>query len=162
MRGWPKPAIPSLRLQLYRLDALGLTKAHGAVLDRGAGLRFDFSVKPHAIAREYRCRLELRVGGRRPEAYVLQPDLQQLAGGRRPPHIYDYLNGCTRLCLFMPSSDEWTPQSWLSDTMLPWTISWLRYYELWLDTDEWEGGGKHPGQRRRRYGIAGRRAAAHV
>jgi len=161
MGGWPTPTLP-LRLQLDRLEALGLPNASGTVLDHGGRLRFDFSVKPHSFAREYCCRLELRIDGKKPDASVLRPDLQELAGRKPPPHIYDYAKGRTKLCLFMPGSGEWTRQCWLADTMLPWTAEWLRFYEIWLDTGEWEGGGEHPGEPRRRYGIPGRRPRAHA
>jgi len=161
MPGRPLSARPLIN-QLFRLRALGLPNANGILLDRRTRLRFDFSVRPTLISREYFCRIELRSRGYDPEAYVLSPDLQELAGGERPPHIYDHINGITRLCLFYPQSNEWTTQSWLSDTMVPWTISWLRFYEIWLITGKWEGGGEHPDTnptpQRRRYGMAGRRA----
>lgn len=161
MPGRPLLARPLIN-QLYRLRALGLPNAHGILLDRRTRLRFDFSVHPTQISREYSCRIELGGNGYDPKAYVLSPDLQKLAGGERPPHIYDYVKGITRLCLFYPQSTEWTTQSWLSETMVPWTISWLRFYEAWLITGNWEGGGEFPDMNptppRRRYGMAGRRA----
>jgi hypothetical protein len=160
MPGRPLSARPLIK-QLYLLRALGLPNANGILLDRRTRLRFDFSVRPTTISREYFCRIELRSRGYDPKAYVLSPDLQALAGGERPPHIYDHIEGITRLCLFYPQSSEWTTQSWLSDTMVPWTISWLRFYEIWLITGKWEGGGEYPDTNptppRRRYGMAGRR-----
>lgn len=163
MPGRPLSARPLIN-QLFHLRALGLPNANGVVLNRRTKLRFDFSVWPTQISREYSCRVELSQGGHDPEAYVLSPDLQELAGGERPQHIYDHINGITQLCLFYPKSNEWTPQSCLSNTMVPWTISWLRFYEIWLITGKWEGGGEHPNldadpsPPRRRFGMAGRRA----
>jgi hypothetical protein len=29
---------------------------------------------------------------------------------------------------------------------VPWAYLWLFYFEHWLATDEWQGGGKHPGE----------------
>ena len=29
----------------------------------------------------------------------------------------------------------------ISDTIIPWVADWLLYYELWLATGEWLGGG---------------------
>lgn len=161
MPGRPISARP-LITQLYHLRALGLGTANGVLLNRRTKLRFDFSVRPTLISREYSCRIELSSGGYVPEAYVLRPDLQELAGGERPPHIYDHVDGVTRLCLYYPKSNEWTTQSWLSRTMVPWTITWLRFYEIWQITGKWEGGGEHPNADpsppRRRFGMAGRRA----
>ena len=34
-------------------------------------------------------------------------------------------------------NDDW------SDTLIPWTSLWLYYYEIWIETGEWVGGGKH-------------------
>ena len=31
----------------------------------------------------------------------------------------------------------------ISNTIIPWTIEWLYFYELWLATGEWLGGGEH-------------------
>jgi hypothetical protein len=42
----------------------------------------------------------------------------------------------------------------LAYTVVPWTSEWLVFYELWLITGEWLGGGTHPAPRR-----AGRRSA---
>lgn len=154
----PTPA-GSLAAQLARLQALGLPGAYGAVIDRGSKLRFDFTVEPFAGAREYRCRIEMARDARNPQAYALSPDLQALADGKPLPHIYDYSAGTTRVCLHRPANRDWLPACWLSKTMVPWTIEWLRYYELWLVDGEWGGGGEHPDtEPRRRYGMAGRRS----
>lgn len=32
----------------------------------------------------------------------------------------------------------------IANTILPWTSLWLYYYEIWLGTGKWEGGGDHP------------------
>jgi hypothetical protein len=147
--------------QLFRLKQVGLADANAVLLDRRTRLQFDFSVQPTALARSYRCRLTLLQKGLAPEAYVLSPDLLEVADGKRPPHIYDHAEGRTQLCLYTPGVGEWTPQLWLAETMLPWTISWLRFYEIWLATGDWEGGGEHPPSEplppRRRFGMAARR-----
>lgn len=150
---------PTLAAQLVRLNSLRLANADGAVLERGGKLRFDFSVQPFVGSREYRCRIELPRARHNPHPYVLSPDLQALADGRRPPHIYDYNRGRTRLCLFMPGDGEWHAGLWLSETIVPWTVEWLRYYELWLVNGVWHGGGEHPEtEPRRRYGIRRKRS----
>lgn len=30
--------------------------------------------------------------------------------------------------------------------IVPWTSLWLYFFEDWLATDEWKGGGKHPAE----------------
>lgn len=149
----------TLAAQLTRLNLLGLVDAGGAVVDRGSKLRFDYSVQPFSVAREYKCRIELQRSGNIPSTYVLSPDLQALAHGRRPPHIYDYSAGRTKLCLFMPGGGEWHSGLWLSETIVPWTVEWLRYYEIWLTDGIWHGEGEHPEMEpRKRYGIRGKRS----
>ena len=39
---------------------------------------------------------------------------------------------------------EFTTYKFLSKTIVPWTVEWLYFYELWLATGEWYGGGDHP------------------
>ena len=54
--------------------------------------------------------------------------------GERTPHIYA-LNAppdSPRLCLYDPG--DWYPHEAIADTILPWTIDWLFFYEGWLAT----------------------------
>ena len=74
-----------------------------------------------------------------------------LAQGREIPHIYPHSGLGTKLCLWLPGSGEWSPQMRLSETYLPWTAEWLDYFEDWLITDSWAGGGAHPAPRRKRW-----------
>jgi hypothetical protein len=65
-----------------------------------------------------------------------------LADGRRLPHVYE--QAPTRLCLFLPGSGEWGAWMRLDQTIVPWTALWLLYFEEWLYSGEWAGGGLHP------------------
>ena len=47
-----------------------------------------------------------------------------------------------QICLYMNS--EFNSSKYLSNTIIPWAIEWLYYYELWLTTGKWLGGGRHP------------------
>jgi hypothetical protein len=58
---------------------------------------------------------------------------------RALPHVYP-LN---TLCLFL-GNREWHESIPIADTLVPWASEWLLYYELWLATGEWLGGGEHP------------------
>ena len=33
----------------------------------------------------------------------------------------------------------------LTESYIPWAIEWTEFYELWLLTGTWYGGGVHPG-----------------
>lgn len=69
--------------------------------------------------------------------------------GQLPPHIYLNRNDpqCPRLCLYDPKEKLWTPEEHIADTIIPWTIDWLFFFEGWLATGTWEGGGRHPERR---------------
>jgi hypothetical protein len=80
---------------------------------------------------------------------VLSPDLKKLANGRTLPHVYSSRGTGTQLCLWQPRYEEWDWSMKLTQTYVPWSVEWLFYYEHWLDTNEWLGGGEHPVLRRR-------------
>jgi hypothetical protein len=79
---------------------------------------------------------------------ILKPDLRVLAGGKKLPHIYPYEGKGTRLCLWKPRYKEWDWSMKLSQTYIPWTVEWLWYFEEWLQSGIWAGGGDHPSPRR--------------
>jgi hypothetical protein len=115
---------------------------------RGGRLLWLFETSPHPLSRTYQVRIEM---GRHnsPEVYVESPDLHLLvAEGSRLPHVYE--QDPPRLCLFLPGTGEFRPWMRLDQTIVPWAALWLFYFEDWLVTDEWKGGGKHPGANRRR------------
>ncbi len=60
------------------------------------------------------------------------------------PHNYgvDVAKKKVEICLFRYK--EFTNSMLLSNTVIPWAIEWLFYYEIWLTTGEWQGGGEHP------------------
>lgn len=45
---------------------------------------------------------------------------------------------------FVSRYSEFNVYKLLADTIIPWTVEWLYFYELWLATGEWLGGGEHP------------------
>lgn len=79
----------------------------------------------------------------RPHVEIVQPLL-----ARRPtapdvpiPHIFPNtaLPDRPRLCLYRDA--EWTPDFYIADTILLWTIEWLVAYECWRTTGVWLAGG---------------------
>ena len=75
--------------------------------------------------------------------------LDPKGNGDWPPHIYynkadpDH----PRLCLYDPKERSWSPDEYIAETIIPWTSDWLFFFEGWLATGEWEGGGRHPERR---------------
>jgi hypothetical protein len=66
--------------------------------------------------------------------------------GEPPPHVYrlGYPPDYPALCLYDPAAGEWSPEAYIAETIVPWTIEWLYWFEVWLLTGEWKGGGRHP------------------
>lgn len=116
--------------------------SQGAGRLRGGAITWRYSASPSPLSRVYNIRIDFKQGGV-PRIFVEAPDLHVLAGGRRIPHLYQQTP--PRLCLYLPRTFEW--QSWmrLDQTIVPWTALWLFYFEEWLVSDDWKGGGTHPG-----------------
>jgi hypothetical protein len=92
-------------------------------------------LQPTALSRSY-C-VQIAYGPRgQPKVRVLENLATYEA--RSLPHTYS--DGT--LCLHQ--SHEWTATMSIADTIVPWTAEWLAYYEIWLVTGEWYGGGEWP------------------
>ncbi len=125
--------------QWLRLRASAVSKGHGVV--RRGELVWDMQIRPSPLGRLYAVRIRYRRGDT-PEVVVISPDLNELAAGRYLPHVYS--TKPVRLCLFDPQTEEWSPRSSIADAIVPWTYVWLFFFEEWLVSDEWKGGGRHP------------------
>jgi hypothetical protein len=106
------------------------------------GLVWNYRTRPTPLSREYAVQIKFRRDDV-PHVTVGEPDLESLAGGRDLPHVY---HDPTRLCLYLPGSDEWVGSMRIDQTFVPWTATWLYYFEEWLGSDDWKGGGEHPNQ----------------
>ena len=135
------PAIKDLSLpqQFLFLKASKTVGGEGALNARR--LKWCFDAQPTPLSRSYRVSLVLEPGDT-PEVKIVDPDLRVLSGGRDLPHIY---HNPDRLCLYLPGTGQWDASKRLDLTIVPWTHLWLIYFEEWLVSDEWKGGGRHPG-----------------
>ena len=93
-------------------------------------------ITPSPLSRTYKMELDYKFKGT-PKTYVVEPKLV-LPKGRQRPHLYSD----TRICLYYP--DQWKPWMCLAKTIIPWASEWFFFYEIWLATGEWRGGGIHP------------------
>ncbi len=116
-------------------------------VDRGRMLIWIGRLRPTALSNRYQVRMVAHRSWRRPPVvYVESPPLVT-RNGEEPPHLYPSRGATLKsapLCLWHPKKAEWSPQLRLVDTVLPWAAEWLFYYEIWLATGEWVGGGEHP------------------
>ncbi|MBI3700532.1 MAG: hypothetical protein HY242_08845 [Afipia sp.] len=82
-----------------------------------------------------------------PGVQVLKPVLERHADYEEGPIPHVYRNKADEklpyLCLFSPELREWTPDDLLADTTIFWAVEWLYFYEGWLLTRKWYGGGRH-------------------
>ena len=114
---------------------------------RVGGFTWNCTLQPTPLSREYDVRIEFS-RGQSPEVYIDKPDLVALADGRTVPHVYE--QSPTRLCLYLPGSGEWHDRLLVGQTVIPWASLWLFYFEDWLVSGEWRGGGQHPPRREER------------
>ena len=91
------------------------------------------------MSKVYRIRMTYRLRSE-PGVYVVAPLLQQRSPAESIPHVYSG----NRLCLFLPGIGEWRPTDSIAETVIPWTATWLFFYEVWLATGQWRGEGEHP------------------
>jgi hypothetical protein len=100
-------------------------------------LRVVGILQPTPISDQYTIDLEYR-DRRRPRVAVLQPKLRLAPGKTKLPHVFRGDD----LCLHLPG--EWRPDMRISEYILPWISLWFFFYETWLITGEWLGGGHEP------------------
>lgn len=140
--------------QYLNLSVNPICPGHGA--SGPSGLVWRFQTSPDPLGRLYDLRIA-QAPRRRPRVYVDAPDLRGIAGGRRLPHVYS--QSPVSLCLYLPGTGEWEPWMPIDRTLVPWSILWLGYFEDWLHSDDWKGGGVHPLAREPRRSPRGQRPA---
>jgi hypothetical protein len=110
-------------------------------------------VREHLVRVRYRVpmvleNITLRDG--QPRVQVVDPFLEKHPeyGEGRIPHVYwsEAYPSMPYLCLFSPSGREWDVSDLIAETTIFWAAEWLYFYEGWLVTKKWHGGGRHPPQ----------------
>ncbi|MGH2773459.1 MAG: hypothetical protein ACRDIU_10050 [Actinomycetota bacterium] len=90
-------------------------------------------LQPTEASDTYTIHVEYSLGSR-PKITVQSPELRRPAG-KPLPHPFEG----DELCLHY--AEEFSGQDLISSTIVPWISEWLLYYELWLITGKWLGGG---------------------
>ena len=108
------------------------------------GFSCHLTVRPTPISSEYVLKVVFEQKSIASfSVYVDCPKPLKLAVGKdKLPHVYDGKK--QKLCLYHPKKKEWNSTMLLSRTAIPWAVEWLYFYEIWLCTGEWLGGGEHP------------------
>ena len=133
--------VPTLAQQAAKLRT---AQPNSKVRFDQAGNRMAWTghLRPTALSTRYRVRIDVRRSRRMvPDVYVESPKLRDRPE-KTVPHLYDRERA--KLCLWIPGRGEWTAHMWIVDSVLLWASEWLFFYEAWLATGEWLGGGEHP------------------
>lgn len=137
---------PTIQQQLGALCG-HFAGSSGTICNRNLGLHWQGKLQPGIFSRLYSIGIQYK-RDRFPRTFVYSPDLYQLAGGEQIPHTFTQEAGKTELCLFWPGKDkheepEWNRYMLLATSIVPWASMWLYYFEQWLISGEWHGGGYH-------------------
>lgn len=103
---------------------------------------WEFNAMPTPLSKTYRVLIIFHINSYSPSVFVLDKEIWQVSGTKTIPHLYDFKK--IKLCLYYPSYQEWTSKMPLCSTIVSWTYLWLYFYEEWLYSGEWKGGGIHP------------------
>ena len=111
----------------------------------GGTLEWIGTLQPSPYSEIYTVKMEYRYLNA-PKVSIISPPLKRR--NEDPvepiPHMYDQ----KYLCLYYPKIEEWRKIDWLHKSIVPWATTWLYYYELWLVTGKWLGGGVEHGSLR--------------
>lgn len=100
-------------------------------------------LKPTPLSKTYKIRIECYDFYQRPKVILYGDQIDGIERSDFPHHFeIDREKPEVVLCLHMPY--EYDFRSWIADTIIPWTQEWLYFYEIWLATGEWCGGGHVP------------------
>ena len=120
-------SLPNARLVLKKKDAYGV----------------EFQIRSGL----YTLLIE-HIFGYEPRIYVVNPIIDMSNSitihtyGLRSP--LSYSRKLPRICVTLPQKHEWDGLMGFNETIVPWAIEWTEFYELWLISGEWHGGGVHP------------------
>ncbi len=111
-------------------------------------LYWDGWLCPTPLSRQYHVRVEYK-RGKRPDVVLMGKNLIGINREDFPHRFVSYRGKqgnndkyAVRICLHLRG--EFTGAMFLADTIVPWAVEWLYFYEIWLATGKWCGGGVHP------------------
>lgn len=108
----------------------------------GISLMWEGYLIPKPFSPQYKVRIEYSLG-KRPKVYVIEPKkLDVHPDDPKLPHVWNHDK--QHICIYFPDGMEWNESKLLAQTIAPWASEWLYFYEIWLETGKWKGGGTHP------------------
>jgi len=108
----------------------------------GTMLIWNAVIKPTSLSREYLIQIQYD-GVHRPVVLLRDEYIEGIDKPDFPHHFdLDIDKQTVQLCLHM--YHEFNQSMMISEYIVPWTVEWLYYYEIWLATGKWRGGGHIP------------------
>ncbi len=121
-----------MRAKFFNAVPLGFGQQIGRMSDRHPGLRVSLArsvatwvgeLRPSPIAESYTVRIEYSLR-KRPTVWVIRPHLRRRDISKRIPHTFADGSVCLHL------HEDWTPQMYIAETIVPWLLLWLYHYEV--------------------------------
>lgn len=127
----------TLTIEAQRYHMKRLWPQFACETNRGNWARWTGTLQPSPLSNAYTVEISYTEPSR-PKVKVLDPELELHPGSQRLPHFYP--DGT--LCLHL--AHEWRRHLVIAETIVPWTSTWLYFYEAWAATGYWSGEGTHP------------------
>jgi hypothetical protein len=142
-KGVPKSPFRSASGASLAVQKRALLVAHPWLTVSVQGIRLTAKgrCRPTPLTESYLVKVEY-VLGFNPVADVLNPVPKRRDPSVQVIHTNDGMD--SRPCLFLPKTREWHGGLLLADTVIPWLMEWLVFYEAWVASGEWAGGGVLP------------------
>lgn len=106
--------------------------------NNGNSFEIIIKLRPTPISKVYDIKICFHNSGR-VKVYVIDEKLEVAKNREKLPHVYSHEE--QRLCLYSPIRRQWTNHKLITLTIIPWASEWLQFYELWIPSGEWLGGG---------------------
>ncbi len=134
----PALTLTRQKVELERIYPESMSNIHDGKLEWHA------KVKPTIYSKEYEIRIEYKIG-KQPLTWLVGEEISP-EQAKKIPHKYRVIieENKVLLCLYRSKYNEWEKNMFIADTIVPWAIEWLFFYEIWQITGEWKGGGEHP------------------
>ncbi len=120
-------------VNLRRLHPTLKTRVAGALLTADGWIRGNTMTASYHVRVEYRREYH-------PRAFILDPPLER----RHPKQPVAHTLGPNEPCLYTKGHRDWNSRMFIGQTIVPWLMEWLAFYELWRATGRWYGGGTLP------------------
>lgn len=96
---------------------------------------WEFAYKSISCGRKYTICLNYERGFA-PRVWIVEPNLSKMVDVNLP-HVYKEQSN--RLCLYHPRDFQWHQSDDLIQTIILWSMLWIEFFEIFLETGEWCG-----------------------